>query len=158
MGARTWFPIAEMNGGFAMPRLADYVVLSDSSFTIQTGGDIDRSFNVNLEADAHLASRAILSFMLAAQNGANSPQLMIEVNGAQQLNGTLQDGPFVTVLHELVNQNVLQVNNNTGVSWRNACAGSVRAWAVSAGTAEDDVAAGGDGVAPLAYNPRRRDL
>ena len=96
-----------------MPRLADYVVLSDSSFTIQTGGDIDRSFNVNLEADAHLASRAILSFMLAAQNGANSPQLLIEVNGAQQLNGTLQDGPFVTVLHELVNQNVLQVNNNT---------------------------------------------
>jgi hypothetical protein len=95
-----------------MPRLADYVVLSDSSFAIQTGGDIDRSFNVNLEADAHLASRAILSFMLAAQNGANSPQLLIEVNGAQQLNGTLQDGPFVTVLHELVNQNVLQVNNN----------------------------------------------
>ena len=95
-----------------MPRLADYVVLSDSSFTIQTGGDVDRSFNVNLEADAHLASRAILSFMLAAQNGANSPQLMIEVNGAQQLNGTLQDGPFVTVLHELVNQNALQVNNN----------------------------------------------
>jgi hypothetical protein len=95
-----------------MPRLADYVVLSDSSFTIQTGGDVDRSFNVNLEADAHLASRAILSFMLAAQNNANSPQLMIEVNGAQQLNGTLQDGPFVTVLHELVNQNALQVNNN----------------------------------------------
>jgi hypothetical protein len=95
-----------------MPRLADYVVLSDSSFTIQTGGDIDRAFNVNLEADAHLASRAILSFMLTAQNGANSPQLMIEVNGAQQLNGTLQDGPFVTVLHELVNQNALQVNNN----------------------------------------------
>ena len=96
-----------------MPRLADYVVLSDSSFTIQTGGDTDRSFNVNLEADAHLASRAILSFMLAAQNGANNPQLLVEVNGGQQLNGTLQDGPFVTVLHELVNQNVLQVNNNS---------------------------------------------
>lgn len=95
-----------------MPRIADYSVISDGSVTIQTGGDIDADFNLNLDNGVDLPSRSILSFVVAAQNGANNPQLRVSVNGAQQLNGTLPDGPFVTSLHELVNANVLQNGAN----------------------------------------------
>jgi len=96
-----------------MPRIADYAVISDGSVTIQTGGNIDADFNPDLGNEVHLPSRSILSFLVAAQNGANNPQLRVRVNGVQQLNGTLPDGPFVTTLQELVNANVLQngVNN-----------------------------------------------
>jgi hypothetical protein len=32
-----------------MPRIADYSIITDSRFTIQTSGDIDQDFNFSLE-------------------------------------------------------------------------------------------------------------
>lgn len=97
-----------------MPRIADYVVVRDSTLTISVPGDPDQQVNgVNLEAGAHLPSSSILSFLVTAQPGANSPQLRVRVNGSQQLNGTLPDGPFVTALQEVINANVLVAAGNS---------------------------------------------
>jgi hypothetical protein len=58
-----------------MPRIADYSIITDGKFTIQTGGDLDKDFNFSLESGAHLGSRSILAFVLFVKQGRAASDL-----------------------------------------------------------------------------------
>ncbi len=97
-----------------MPRIADYAVITDSKFTIATGGDIDKDFNFSLESGAHFGSRSVLSFVLFVSQGANNLGFEVKVNGSSQLSYTFT-GFRVMTLHEVIDANVLKTGTNNVV-------------------------------------------
>lgn len=94
-----------------MPRIADYSIITDSKFTIQTGGDLDKDFDFNLESGAHVGSRSILAFVLFVKSGANNLGFEVKINGSKQLSYTFT-GFQINTLHEVINANVLQAGTN----------------------------------------------
>lgn len=94
-----------------MPRIADYAIITDDKFTIQTGGDIDRDFDFTLESGAHLGSRSILAFVLFVDGDADSLAFQVKVNGKSQLSYTFT-GFQVNTLHEVINRDVLKAGTN----------------------------------------------
>ena len=94
-----------------MPRIADYSIITDSKFALQTGGDIDRDFDFTVESGAHLGSRSILAFVLFVKNGANSLGFEVKINGSSAMTYTFT-GFQVNTLHEVIAANVLQAGTN----------------------------------------------
>ena len=94
-----------------MPRISDYGIITDSKFSIKTGGDVDRDFDFTLESGAHLGSRSILEFVVFVLNGASNLSFEAKINGASQLNYTFTGARFHT-LHEVINANTLQAGAN----------------------------------------------
>jgi hypothetical protein len=97
-----------------MPRIADYAVITDAKFTIQTGGDIDKDFDFTLESGAHLGSRAILAFVLFVHGGAEKLAFEVRINKSVQLSYVFTvSGTRIHTLHEVINANVLKAGTNT---------------------------------------------
>ncbi|HEX8128896.1 MAG TPA: hypothetical protein VF527_07330 [Pyrinomonadaceae bacterium] len=94
-----------------MPRIADYAVITDGKFAIQTGGDIDKDFDFTLESGVHLGSRSILAFVLFATSAANSLKFEVKINGTAQLSYTVT-GFRTNTLHEVIDANVLKAGSN----------------------------------------------
>ena len=94
-----------------MPRVSDYGIITDSKFTLQTGGDIDRDFDFSLESGAHFPSRAILQFVLFVGSNASNLRFEVTINGSSQIDYTFS-GYRVNTLHEVVDANVLKAGNN----------------------------------------------
>lgn len=68
-----------------MPRIADYLIITQPNFSIQADGDIDREFNFTLESGASLDSRAVLAFLLSVTEGANNLRIEARINGSSQI-------------------------------------------------------------------------
>lgn len=94
-----------------MPRIADYAVITDGKFAIQTGGDVDKDFDFTLESGAHLGSRSVLAFVVFANSAANNLTFEVKVNGIAQLSYTIS-GFRTNTLHEAINANVLKAGSN----------------------------------------------
>lgn len=94
-----------------MPRISDYLIITDSKFSIQIGGDLDKDFDFTLESGAHLGSRSILEFVLFVQSGASSLGFQVMINGSKQLSYTFT-GFRVNTLHEVIDANVLKAGTN----------------------------------------------
>ena len=95
-----------------MPRIADYAVVTDARFALQTGGELDRDFGFTLENGAHLGSRSILAFVLNVNSGATSLGFEVKVNGSSQLSYTYT-GFRSNTLHEVIDADVLRAGSNT---------------------------------------------
>lgn len=95
-----------------MPRIADYTIIKDERFTIQTGGDIDQTFNFSLESGAHLGSRSILAFVLFVSGNAKSLKFEVLVNGSVQLSYTYS-GFRSNTLHEVIAADLLKQGTNS---------------------------------------------
>lgn len=93
-----------------MPRIADYVIIKQDRFTLQTGGDIDKDFDFTLESGSHSGSRSILAFVLV-KSGTGSLTLEVKVNGSLQLSNASTGARFNT-LHEVIDADVLKVGTN----------------------------------------------
>jgi hypothetical protein len=96
-----------------MPRIADYASITDTKFTIPTGGDIDKDFDFTLESGAHLGSRSILAFVLFVHGGADKLGFEVKVNKSAQLSDFFTvSGTRIHTLHEVINANVLKAGTN----------------------------------------------
>lgn len=95
-----------------MPRIADYTIITDDKFSIQTGGDIDRTVNFSLESGAHLGSRSILAFVLFVDGNAKNLKFEVLINGSGQLSYTFT-GFQVNTLHEVIAANLLKQGANS---------------------------------------------
>lgn len=95
-----------------MPVIADYSIIRDSSFTIKTGGDIDRSFNFSLPSSLYRDNRSILAFVMDGASNLNNLRLEVLINGTSLRHPVLNQDSLQT-LHEVVGSNVLRVGSNT---------------------------------------------
>lgn len=95
-----------------MPRIADYAVVSDGSFTLENNGDNRIFNNIDLESGTHTGSRAVLMYVLFIDAGEQPVTYRVTINGQSQINHSL-NGVRVATLHEVINSNVLNLNNNT---------------------------------------------
>jgi len=95
-----------------MPRIADYTIITDAKFTIQTGGDIDQTFSFSLESGAHLGSRSILAFVLFVDGNAKNLKFAVLVNGLEQLSYSFT-GFQINTLHEVIAANLLKQGTNS---------------------------------------------
>lgn len=96
-----------------MSRIADYAVISDSRFTLQTAGagDTDKDFDFGLESGAHLGSRAVLLFDLFVDDSSSSLKFEVKINGSVQMTRTYSSFRSNT-MHEVVDANVLKSGAN----------------------------------------------
>ncbi len=91
-----------------MPRIADYTVLIDNSFSLSLAGSITRNFDFTLPADTQL-DNAVLFFMV--ETGPANVQFSVAVNGAVQAVLTYNDRELHSA-HEVVD-GLLPVGINT---------------------------------------------
>ncbi len=94
-----------------MPRIADYAIITDGKFSIQTSGDIDKDFSFTLESGANLGSRSILAFVLFVEAGAGSIGFKVSINGSSELQYTFTEAR-VNTLHEVISANLLKAGTN----------------------------------------------
>ncbi len=96
-----------------MPRIADYLIISDGKFTIKTGGDTDWDSNFTLESGAHLGSRSILAFVVFVHGGADKLAFEVKINGSKELAYQFTvSGTRIHTLHEVIGANVLKTGTN----------------------------------------------
>ena len=93
-----------------MPDVADYRVISDGSVTLQTGGDIDHTFNFDLGTAVKHNQSGVLQFFYVSGKNANNLSFRFSINGTavRTINVT---GNFFATLHEVV-RNVTKNNAN----------------------------------------------
>lgn len=94
-----------------MADVADYRVIRDNGFTIQTGGDIDRSFDFNLGTAVRHNQRAILQFFYVSSSNASNLSFRFRINGSTVRTINVNGNSFGTV-HEVVNSGVTRDNSN----------------------------------------------
>jgi len=94
-----------------MPRIADYLIITQSNFSIQSDGDIDREFNFTLESGASLASRAVLVFDISIQPAANNLRFEARINGSSQESRSYT-GLQRHSIHTVVDASLLRIGNN----------------------------------------------
>jgi hypothetical protein len=94
-----------------MPRVADYVILSDAPVELKIGADIDKDFDFSLPANAHLGSRAILACILDPAK-AEDLNVKLSINGKSVLDLELDTGVYRTV-HEVIQTDILKAGANT---------------------------------------------
>lgn len=95
-----------------MPVIADYSIIRDTSFTIQTGGDIDRTFDLTLPSSLYRSNRGVLAYITDPYPNANNLRVEILVNGTSIRKPRFSGDSYQT-LHEVVDSNLLKVGNNT---------------------------------------------
>src|ERR1051325_289233 len=93
-----------------MPDVADYRVISDGGVTIQTGGDIDKSFTFDLGTAVKHSQPAILQFFFVSSKNSDNLSFRFSINGTavRTINVT---GNFFGTIHE-VQSNVTRNNQN----------------------------------------------
>lgn len=100
-----------------MPRIADYLIISDNqiSSSRQQGGGFSQEYNFTVEDSAHLGSRSVLNLTYIILPGTNDFRFQIKINGSVQADYVFNYGsPTVaSCLQEVINANVLQHGNNT---------------------------------------------
>ncbi len=91
--------------------IADYTIIRDTSFELRTSGDIDRSFDFNMQSGLVTNERAILFFRVNPEDSSRNMKFEITINGTK----ILTYGPIGTTartLHEVVGSNVLRTSGN----------------------------------------------
>lgn len=104
-----------------MPDVADYRVISDGGVTLQTGGDIDRTFNFDLGAAVSHGQSAILQFFYVSSSNANNLSFRFSLNGTTVRTINVTGNHFATI-HEVqsgltqdnINQLDIQIVGGTG--------------------------------------------
>ena len=94
-----------------MPRIADYLIVTQPRFTLKTGVDIDREFNFTLESQASLGSRAVLMFEVFVASSVNNLLFEARINGSSQISHTYTGFQSNTV-HTIVDASLLRTGNN----------------------------------------------
>lgn len=90
-----------------MARVADYIVLRDTSVTIGDSGE--RRFTITLPGDIAVTSArqsAVLMFLVRTPNG--SVNVEIDLNAQRIMNLTGLDAPIVQTIHEVIDPNILR--------------------------------------------------
>ncbi len=99
-----------------MARVADYVIIRDSLFRLNTKlthsqPHETQNFTFNMPAGFHRGSRCILMFTI--QPGSGSAEFRIFLNGqTTEFHGTFSGGGFFS-MHEVISANVLNPTGNT---------------------------------------------
>jgi hypothetical protein len=104
-----------------MPRIADYLIISDSKISISrvndggVQGGFSEPIEFTVENTAHLGSRSVLSFVVLAPDISGAIQFEVLINNSQQLSYTLGSKTEGTVfsLQEVINANVLRHGTNS---------------------------------------------
>jgi len=101
-----------------MPRIADYVVISDKLFELSKlkdgGFQAERQFH--LGPDVHLGSQSILAFVLYVFDGAKNLAVRVKINGSTEYTATVTfngSGARFNSIHEVVSGGVLVHGTNT---------------------------------------------
>jgi hypothetical protein len=94
-----------------MPDVADYRVISDDSITLQTGGDIDHSFNFDLGTAVQHGQSAVLQFFYITSSNANNLTFRFSINGTL-VRTYIANGKLFGTIHE-VQAGVTRDNGNT---------------------------------------------
>ena len=94
-----------------MADVADYRVIRDANFTIQTGGDIDRDFDFNLGTAVQLGQQSILQFFYVSSQNASNLRFRFSINGNSIRTINVTGNSFGTI-HEVVGRDVLRGGNN----------------------------------------------
>jgi hypothetical protein len=89
---------------------ADYRVISDNAVTIQTGGDIDRTFNFDLGTTVRHNQQSILQFFYVSGSNANNLSFEFRLNGSVVRTINVTGNSFATI-HE-VHANLTRDNAN----------------------------------------------
>ena len=97
-----------------MADVADYRVISDGNVTIQTSGDIDRSFTFDLGTGVQHNQPAVLQAFYVSGSNANNLSFRFSINGTAVRTINVNGNHFSTI-HEVQsgvtknNQNELEV-------------------------------------------------
>jgi|SwirhirootsSR3_FD_contig_71_4995962_length_547_multi_3_in_0_out_0_2 hypothetical protein len=94
-----------------MADVADYTVISDGGATVQTGGDIDRSFSFNLGTAVQHTQSKILQFFFVSTANANNLSFRLSINGTAVRTINV-NGNFFSSIHEVIGSGVTHDNNN----------------------------------------------
>ena len=94
-----------------MPDVADYRVIRDSGSTIQTGGDIDKSFDFNLGTAVKHNQRKVLQFFYVSSQNANNLSFRFSINGTTVRTINVTGNSFGTI-HEVIGSGITHDNNN----------------------------------------------
>lgn len=97
-------------------RVADYLIIADEKFEISHWNDPKGGFHhevdFDMANDSRTTSSAILMFVAFANEDTKNVKFVVNINGQEQLNYTL-NGNSVKTLHEVINPNILQPGKNT---------------------------------------------
>lgn len=91
---------------------ADYVVLIDKSFALQTGHDIDMNLDFDLRTGFVHSEASILQFVWSTEPDADHLSWNITLNGVEVVTFKDHSGRQGATHHEIVNRNITKNNTN----------------------------------------------
>ena len=102
-----------------MARIADYVVITNSTHELQKDGlrPVKEDFQFTLESGAHVNSRAVLAFVLKVESDANDLHLEVEINGSDQVGYTFSGFRSSATLHEVLSRDVLKADGENEIKF-----------------------------------------
>lgn len=95
-----------------MPTVSDYVVVADSTSTLEIGGDIDASYTFSVPSNIDTTKSAIATWRLEAENSPDNLAWNLAVNGTQVVSFTHGADRFAG-LQEVFSGSVLQSGSNS---------------------------------------------